>query len=68
MGYYKAIATAKQEAKNYDEFDAFVTHITNLRARLHACAYTTDSPEFEEIYNELISLTVNQDEGLSSNK
>lgn len=67
MGYYKAIVIAKQEAKNYDEFDAFMAHIADLRARLSICFNTTSS-EFEEIYNELKSLTDQQGEGLLSNK
>ena len=55
MGYYKAIVTAKQEAKNYDEFEAFMAYIADLKSRLMQ-AFNDASPEFEEIHNELISL------------
>lgn len=55
MGYYKAIVTARQEAKNYDEFDALMAHIADLKTRMKECVNTA-SPEFEEIHNELISI------------
>lgn len=55
MGYYKAIVTARQEAKNCDEFDALMAHISDLRKKLKECVNKA-SPEFEEISNELISL------------
>jgi len=27
MGYFKSLDTARQEAKNYDEFDAYMAHL-----------------------------------------
>lgn len=30
MGYYKAIVTAKQDAKNHDEFNVFMAHRESL--------------------------------------
>jgi len=54
MGVMKEIATAKQEAKNYDLFECYLAHLEEVEAQ----SKEDDPSEDEGVLNEKNSLVV----------